>query len=141
MTGEPSGTAGGAIFNVLKKRELVNCLIIVTRYFGGILLGTGGLTRAYQDSSISAIDEAQEIEKEKGCIADIVVSYDREREFEYMCEKESINILSKEYGENIKNNIEISEEKFVEIFRKNKTKSWEDFKVLVTQNKFIEKSK
>ena len=46
--GEPSGTAGRPILEVLKKRDLTNTAVVVTRYFGGVLLGTGGLVRAYQ---------------------------------------------------------------------------------------------
>lgn len=45
--GEPKGTAGYPILNVIKKNNATNCLVIVVRYFGGILLGAGGLTRAY----------------------------------------------------------------------------------------------
>ena len=56
--GEPSGTAGGPMLNILQKKELVNIVVIVTRYFGGILLGTGGLVRAYSDVTQKAIEEA-----------------------------------------------------------------------------------
>ena len=61
--GEPSGTAGAPMLNILTKKNLNNVLIIVTRYFGGILLGTGGLVKAYSDASIQAIEKAKEIEK------------------------------------------------------------------------------
>ena len=49
--GEPSGTAGAPILNIIKSNNLQNVVIIVTRYFGGILLGTGGLTRAYSEAA------------------------------------------------------------------------------------------
>ena len=53
--GEPSGTAGKPILEVIVGRGIHNCLIVVTRYFGGTLLGTGGLVRAYQKSSLDAL--------------------------------------------------------------------------------------
>ena len=56
--GEPGGTAGRPILDVLKNRQLTDTLIVVTRYFGGVLLGTGGLVRAYTDSSNAALDNA-----------------------------------------------------------------------------------
>ena len=56
--GEPSKTAGAPILDVIKKQNLVNVLIVVTRYFGGTLLGTGGLVRAYSTSAIEAINNA-----------------------------------------------------------------------------------
>lgn len=50
--GEPSGTAGAPMLNIIEKNNISNILIIVTRYFGGILLGTGGLVRAYSEATI-----------------------------------------------------------------------------------------
>ncbi len=55
--GEPSGTAGRPILNVLKHKSIGNIIIIVVRYFGGIKLGAGGLTRAYAGSAQAAVDE------------------------------------------------------------------------------------
>ncbi|MGL4623525.1 MAG: YigZ family protein, partial [Culicoidibacterales bacterium] len=54
--GEPSGTAGIPMLEVLKKRNLTNIVVVVTRYFGGIKLGAGGLVRAYTQSVVSALD-------------------------------------------------------------------------------------
>jgi len=59
--GEPSGTAGAPILNVIRKNNLNNVLIVVTRYFGGILLGTGGLTRAYSNTALASIERALDI--------------------------------------------------------------------------------
>lgn len=56
--GEPQGTAGLPMLEVLKKKNITNVLVTVTRYFGGILLGTGGLTRAYSSSCAGAADNA-----------------------------------------------------------------------------------
>ena len=57
--GEPSGTAGRPILNVLQHKSIGNIIIIVVRYFGGIKLGAGGLTRAYAGSAQAAVDEMQ----------------------------------------------------------------------------------
>ena len=56
--GEPQGTAGLPMLETLQKRGLTDCVVVVTRYFGGILLGTGGLVRAYSQSTSLAIDAA-----------------------------------------------------------------------------------
>ena len=57
--GEPSGTAGKPILDMLKQKEICNVLIVVTRYFGGILLGTGGLVRAYTGAAKLCIDNSK----------------------------------------------------------------------------------
>lgn len=56
--GEPGGTAGMPILDVIRKRQVVNCAVVVTRYFGGVLLGAGGLVRAYMQGSKAALDAA-----------------------------------------------------------------------------------
>ena len=63
--GEPGGTAGMPMMEVLKAREVVNCCVVVTRYFGGILLGAGGLVRAYSHSCAIALNAAQIVVMEK----------------------------------------------------------------------------
>jgi uncharacterized YigZ family protein len=60
--GEPSGTAGRPMLNVLERRELENVMVIVTRYFGGIKLGVGGLVRAYSGTTAKCLDKAGVIE-------------------------------------------------------------------------------
>lgn len=58
--GEPSGTAGRPILNVLEKQNKTNCMIIVVRYFGGIKLGAGGLVRAYTKAAAGVLGEVQD---------------------------------------------------------------------------------
>ena len=65
--GEPSGTAGRPIVGQINSRELTNILVIVVRYFGGILLGTGGLTVAYKEATSDALNQAEIIEKTVNC--------------------------------------------------------------------------
>ena len=57
--GEPGGTAGMPIIEVMKARGVVDCAVVVTRYFGGVLLGAGGLVRAYSHTCALALDAAQ----------------------------------------------------------------------------------
>ncbi len=59
--GEPSGTAGKPILRCLEGRNLTNCMVAVVRYFGGTLLGTGGLVRAYKTAAIDALDKTEPI--------------------------------------------------------------------------------
>lgn len=57
--GEPSGTAGRPAYDVLKGRNLTNLILTITRYFGGTLLGTGGLVKAYGDAAREVLDKAK----------------------------------------------------------------------------------
>ena len=100
--GEPSGTAGMPILNVLKKRNLQNVLVIVTRYFGGILLGTGGLTRAYSGVTTQCIDKANIIKMDFGIQYQICTTYNDFKNMKYELEKNQIQIENIEYGEKIR---------------------------------------
>lgn len=99
--GEPSGTAGAPLLDLLKKNNLQNIMIIVTRYFGGILLGTGGLVRAYTDSAKKAIEKANIVEKEYGIEYEIEIEYKELKQLQYLCNQLNINIIKIEYKINI----------------------------------------
>ena len=73
--GEPGGTAGLPIIEFLKTKKLVNCIVVVVRYFGGILLGTGGLVRAYTQGAKIAVEAAQIVSMELTCVEECDVPY------------------------------------------------------------------
>lgn len=75
--GEPGGTAGKPIMDILTGRGLTNVLCVVTRYFGGILLGAGGLVRAYSKSAADAVTKAGIVSYLPGTILDIPMAYSR----------------------------------------------------------------
>lgn len=110
--GEPSGTAGEPILNVIKKNNLQNILIIVTRYFGGILLGAGGLVRAYSNSAINGINSGKIVEKTPGYQLKIKIDYENNEKFKYYCNKNNIVIISTNYDEDITYKIELNEEEY-----------------------------
>ena len=116
--GEPSGTAGAPILNVIRKNNLNNVLIVVTRYFGGILLGTGGLTRAYSNTALESIENGKIIEVENGLQARLEIEYSENEKFKYYCEKNSIKIVETEYSENIIQKIELNEEEYNKLISK-----------------------
>ena len=109
--GEPSGTAGAPMLELLRGKKLCNVLIIVTRYFGGILLGTGGLVRAYAGITKMALEEAILIEKQEGKEVEILLEYGQLENFKYYCRKEQIKIIKEEYSDNVIIFIELSNEK------------------------------
>ena len=73
--GEPQGTAGIPVLDVLRKEGLVDCVVVVTRYFGGILLGAGGLVRAYSHGAKIAVDAGGVVEMRKCLLGEIVCDY------------------------------------------------------------------
>lgn len=73
--GEPGGTAGMPMIEFLKTKKLVNCIVVVVRYFGGVLLGTGGLVRAYTQGTKIAVEAAKIVAMELTCVEECDVSY------------------------------------------------------------------
>lgn len=98
--GEPGGTAGLPILNVLQKNNLTNILCIVVRYFGGIKLGAGGLVRAYSTSVTNALNIASINEYVKYEILEIISNYDNIKDLEYLLKE--YQIIDKIFLEEIK---------------------------------------
>ena len=118
--GEPSGTAGSPILNVIERNYLCNVIIIVTRYFGGILLGTGGLVRAYTEAATNAVNQAKIVEQEKGLEVEFELSYSDIEKFKYYCNLKNIKIVNITYTENVKIVIDLTEEEKNEILEEYK---------------------
>lgn len=97
--GEPGGTAGLPILNVLKKKNLTNVLAIVIRYFGGIKLGAGGLVRAYSNSITEALKLTNIVELEEGYLVELEFNYEQVKLIDYILNNK--NIVTKEYNNNI----------------------------------------
>lgn len=141
--GEPSGTAGSPMLEILKGQNLCNILIIVTRYFGGILLGTGGLVRAYSDATIKAIEKADKVNKCIGYLAESEVDYKTIENFKYYCKNNNINISNIEYLDSVICKIEIENPKKEKLMHdiENKNINVINFKILCKKyiNKSVEK--
>lgn len=99
--GEPSGTAGKPILEVLSGNECSNCLCIVTRYFGGVLLGTGGLIRAYTSASKEALDDCLTGELVEGVHAYLDADYNYVGKIQHLCIQHDITVVSTEYSDNV----------------------------------------
>ncbi|MCI8460102.1 MAG: YigZ family protein [Bacilli bacterium] len=95
--GEPGGTAGMPILNVLEKEELNNTLCVVVRYFGGIKLGAGGLVRAYTKAVTETLKIADFLYLEKGYKVRISFKYNEEKQINYLLKND--NILEKSFNQ------------------------------------------
>lgn len=110
--GEPSGTAGLPILNVLKQNNLTNILCIVIRYFGGIKLGAGGLIRAYSTSTSEALNKTKIVNLINGYNLTIEFPYENLKQINYLLKNIDIK---KDYQTNITYNFNIEENKFKQI--------------------------
>lgn len=99
--GEPKGTSGKPTLAVLSGAELINSAIITVRYFGGTLLGTGGLVKAYSDSANEVIKEADLKEYKKLFTKDIVIEYSELSKLEYQLNKIGIEIKNKSFEDKV----------------------------------------
>ena len=99
--GEPGGTAGMPIIEVMKARGVVNCAVVVTRYFGGVLLGAGGLVRAYAQGSKTALDAAGVVVMEKSARYLVEVDYSTWQRLEYFLRSAPVLIEHSEFGASV----------------------------------------
>lgn len=100
--GEPSGTAGKPMLDVLLGQELYNTAVVVTRYFGGTLLGTGGLVRAYAKAVQEGLAQSKIIEKQYGAMIEIETDYNEIGKIQYFVGERKLPILNSEYTDKVK---------------------------------------
>lgn len=96
--GEPSGTAGKPMLEVLQNNGLKNVVAVVTRYFGGTLLGTGGLVRAYTQATQAALEEAQIATMTLMSVLEIRTDYNAIGKIKYMFAQADTLVMGEEYG-------------------------------------------
>ena len=99
--GEPSGTAGAVILELLRGEKLSNVLIVVTRYFGGILLGTGGLARCYGGAAKLATEKLEKVQMKLCKEFKVSLSYDMYSILQYYCKNNDIKILDTKFLDKI----------------------------------------
>lgn len=136
--GEPSGTAGAPMLNILTSKNLSNCLVVVTRYFGGILLGTGGLVRAYTGAMQEALSKVIEINKDIGIEVKLEVTYSDFEKLKYYLKQNEIKILDIQYLENVDVIIETTSEKLENIEKQKENLNFIIIKKEILKEKYIE---
>ncbi len=99
--GEPQGTAGLPMLEVLKNKRIFKVVAVVTRYFGGIKLGTGGLTRAYSSSVAEVLAQAKILDMQEGIKVKISPDYEGYSRLSKLVNNANISILSTEFGNSV----------------------------------------
>ncbi len=109
--GEPAQTAGRPILDVLEGEGIVNACVVVTRYFGGTLLGTGGLVRAYSGAAQEGIKSSVILTVEPGLTFSVTVDYTGIGKIQYMLAQEEIITLNSGYTDKVELTILVPQEK------------------------------
>jgi uncharacterized YigZ family protein len=99
--GEPSGTAGRPMMDILVKKDLTDILVVVTRYFGGVLLGTGGLVRAYSGALSMALDNADVVTMIPVQLEKLKLAYSEIGKIKYILNESDVRIIDEQYGSDV----------------------------------------
>ena len=115
--GEPHGTAGKPILEILKREKIYDVCVVVTRYFGGVLLGTGGLVSAYSDTCKMLLDKASIARRTLCATLNVVVDYSEFSKIEHFIEKFNANVIEKNFYDKVSMTLLVKSEE-EDVFRK-----------------------
>lgn len=135
--GEPSGTAGAPMLGILTSQNLSNLLVVVTRYFGGILLGTGGLVKAYTLATMEALKKAKIVQKELGQEVRVVVNYADLEKLKYFFKQNRVNIVDVQYAERVDVMAEVEKEKWEKLLKEEKNLNFCILEYEILREKFV----
>jgi uncharacterized YigZ family protein len=107
--GEPSGTAGKPILMHIEGQSLIDIVVFVVRYFGGIKLGAGGLVRAYGNTAKQLMLEADTAEHIPRLNIEVTLPYSEQNRLDYLARKHKVVILDREFAEDLKVRLELPE--------------------------------
>lgn len=127
--GEPSGTAGLPILKVLENNEIFEALLVVTRYYGGTKLGTGGLARAYSDAALMCINYSKKILKVKYVTINLQTTYNRYNELLRLVSNFNGKFKHSEYQDNVDLTLQIPKSKF-SLFQKEFDEHFYDIEIV-----------
>lgn len=113
--GEPNGTAGRPMLDVLLREDVHNLVVVVTRYFGGTLLGTGGLVRAYQKSVQEGLKNSIIIEKMQGRILTVDTDYNSVGKIQYILAQREITTMDSVYTDKVEIKVMVPVERMKEL--------------------------
>ncbi len=99
--GEPQGTAGLPMLEVLKNKKMYKTVAVVTRYFGGIKLGTGGLTRAYGGAVSECLSKAKVVDMQRAYVCSIDIDYERYSRLNKLLISPDVSVISTEFGNSV----------------------------------------
>lgn len=99
--GEPSGTAGKPIFNVIQHKGMSDVLVVVTRYFGGVKLGAGGLVRAYAAAAESVLAEVERVESVPQITCRLVMDFPLEQRLRHWADQHEGDVMAVSYAQTV----------------------------------------
>ncbi|MEE3386882.1 MAG: YigZ family protein [Pseudomonadota bacterium] len=99
--GEPSGTAGKPIFNVIQHKGMSDVLVLVIRYFGGVKLGAGGLVRAYAAAAETVLAEVERVESVPQCTCQLALDFPLEQRLRHWAEQNGAAVLDVQYSQRV----------------------------------------